>query len=109
MGNCGCMIRVGAYGPWFVRGRKKPNLDREKTRKCEEPTPLPGQWEWCGGSIRHGGVIASDVADAVRIEDFRAVKIPHYDVNPAKLDDFILGWEDFAEEVVGEMWFGTDT
>ena len=49
-----------------------------------------------------------DVGDAVRIEDLRGVKIPHYDVNPANLDDFILDWEDFAEEVVGEMRFGWD-
>ena len=30
-------------------------------------------------------------------------KIPYYDGNPSNLDDFILDWEDFAEEVVGEM------
>ena len=55
------------------------------------------------GGIRLGGVIASDVGDAVRLEDFRGVKIPYYDANPANLDDFILDWEDFAKEVVGEM------
>ena len=27
----------------------------------------------------------------------------YYDGNPSNLDDFILDWEDFAEEVVGEM------
>ena len=43
-----------------------------------------------GGSIRLGGVIASDVGDAVPIEDLRAVKIPHYDTNPTNLDHFIL-------------------
>ena len=59
-------------------------------------------------SIQLGGVICSDVRHAVRIEDLRCVKIPHYNANPAKLDDFILDWEDFAEEVVGEMWFGSD-
>ena len=48
-------------------------------------------------------VIASDVGDAVRLEDLRGVKIPYYDANPANLDDFILDWEEFAEEVVGEM------
>ena len=36
------------------------------------------------------------------------MKIPHYNANPANLDDFILDWEDFAEEVVGEMRFGSD-
>ena len=43
-----------------------------------------------GGGIRLGGVIASNVGDAVRIEDLRDVKIPNYDANPANLDDFIL-------------------
>ena len=61
-----------------------------------------------GGSIRLGGVIPSDAGDAVRIEDLRGVKIPHYDANPATLDDVILDCEDFAEEVVGEMPFGAD-
>ena len=61
-----------------------------------------------GGSVRLGGVIASDVEEAVRIEDLRGVKIPHYDANAANLDDFILDWEDFAEEVVGEMRFRSD-
>ena len=66
----------------------------------------PGN-ESCG-SIQLGGVTASDVGDAVRIEGLRGVKIPHYDVDPANLEDFILDWEDFAEEVVGEMRFGSD-
>ena len=61
-----------------------------------------------GESIRLGGVIASDVGDAVRIEDLQGVKIPHYNANPANLYDFILDWEDFAEEGVGEMRFGSD-
>ena len=43
-----------------------------------------------GGSIELGGNIASDVGDAVRIEDLRGVKIPDYDANPASLDNFIL-------------------
>ena len=55
------------------------------------------------GGIRLGGVIASDVGDGVSIEDLRGVKIPYYDANLANLDDFILDWEDFAEEVVGDM------
>ena len=61
-----------------------------------------------GGTIRFRGVIALDVGDAVRIKDLRSVKKPHYDANPANLDDFILVWEDIAEEVVGEMRFGSD-
>ena len=51
--------------------------------------------------IRLGGVIATGVGDAVRLEDLRGVKIPYYDANPANLDHFILDWEDFAEDVVG--------
>ena len=55
------------------------------------------------GGIRLGGVVAGDVGDAIRIDDLRGIKIPYYDGNPSNLDDFILNWEDFAEEVVGEM------
>ena len=53
--------------------------------------------------IRLGGVVAADVGDTIRIDDLRGSKIPYYDGNPSNLDDFILDWEDFAEEVVGEM------
>ena len=55
------------------------------------------------GGIRLGGVVAADVGDAISIDDLRGIKIPYYDGNPSNLDDFILDWEDFAEEVVGEM------
>ena len=55
------------------------------------------------GGIPLGGVVAADVGDAIRIDDLRGIKIPYYDGNPSNLDDFILDWEDFAEEVVGEM------
>ena len=55
------------------------------------------------GGIRLGGVVAADVGDAIRIDDLRGNKIPYYDGNPSNLDDFILDWEDLAEEVVGEM------
>ena len=55
------------------------------------------------GGIRLGGVVAGDVGDAIRIDDLRGIKIPYYDGNPSNLDDFILDWEDFADEVVGEM------
>ena len=55
------------------------------------------------GGIGLGGVVAADVGDAIRIEDLRGIKIPYYDGNPSNLDDFNLDWEDFAEEVVGEM------
>ena len=58
------------------------------------------------GGICLGGVVASDVQDAVRIDDLRGIKIPYYDGIPSNLDDFILDWEDFAEEVVGEMGQG---
>ena len=55
------------------------------------------------GGIRLGGVVAADVGDAIRIDDLGRIKISYYDGNPSNLDDFILDWEDFAEEVVGEM------
>ena len=55
------------------------------------------------GGIRLPGVVAGDVRDAIRIDDLRGIKIPYYDANPSNLDDFILDWKDFAEEVVGEM------
>ena len=55
------------------------------------------------GGIRLGGVVAADDGDAIRIDDLRGIEIPYYDGNPSNLDDFILDWEDFAEEVVGEM------
>ena len=55
------------------------------------------------GGIRLGGVVAGDVGDTIRIDDLRGIEIPYYDGNPSNLDDFILDWEDFAEEVVGEM------
>ena len=55
------------------------------------------------GGIRVGGVVAADVGDAIRIDNLRGIKIPYYDGNPSNLDDFILDWEDFVEEVVGEM------
>ena len=55
------------------------------------------------GCIRLGGVVAADVGDAITIDDLRGIKIPYYDGNPSNPDDFNLDWEDFAEEVVGEM------
>ena len=55
------------------------------------------------GGIRPGGVVAADVRDRIRIDDLRGINIPYYDGNPSNLDDFILDWEDFAEEVVGQM------
>ena len=55
------------------------------------------------GGIRLSGVVAAEVADAIRIDDLRGIKIPYYDAHPSNLDDFILDWEDFAEGVVGEM------
>ena len=55
------------------------------------------------GGIRLGEVVAADVGEAIRIDNLRGIQIPYYDGNPSNLDDFILDWEDFAEEVVGEM------
>ena len=55
------------------------------------------------GGIRLGGMVAADVGDAIRIDDLRGIKTPYHDGYPSNLDDFILDWGDFAEEVIGEM------
>ena len=55
------------------------------------------------GGIRLGGVVVADVRGAIRIDELRGIKTPYYDGNPSNLNDFILDWEDFAEEVVGQM------
>ena len=70
-----------------------------------EETDVPGVYSHprATGGIRLGGVVAADVGDAIGIDDLRGIKIPYYDGNPSNLDDFILDWEDFAEEVIGEM------
>ena len=74
---------------------------------CEHVSFLMGKYPKMGmdAIVRPhlGGVVAGDVGDAIRIDDLRGIKIPYYDGNPSNLDDFILDWEDFAEEVVGEM------
>ena len=90
-------------GPSMEETKSEPREDME-IRGVYSHSPGKG----IGGSIRLGGVIASDVGDAVRIEDLRVVKICHYDANPANLDYFILDWEDFAEEVVSQMRFGSN-
>ena len=85
-------------GPTVGEAEPRPREDME-IRGVYSHSPENGS----SGGIRLGGVIASDVGDAVRLEKLRGVKIPYYDANPANLDDFILDWEDFAEEVEGEM------
>ena len=72
-------------GPSMGEGKSGPREDME----------IPGVYSHSpgngsGGSIRLGVVIASDGGNAVRIEHLWGVKIPHYDANPANLDDFIL-------------------
>ena len=112
-------IRGGSSGESWVQDPRSniwtmvgPRMEETKSGPGEDVeirgvySRSPGNGS--GGSIRLGGVIASDVGDAVRIEDLRGVKIPHYDAHPANLDGFILDREDFAEEVVGEMRFGSD-
>ena len=85
-------------GPSVREAEPRPREDME-IRGTNSHSPDNGS----SGGIRLGGIIASDVGDAVRLEDLRAVKILYYDANPANLDDFILDWEDFAQEVVGLM------
>ena len=78
-------------------GRTGPHSMEERYVRGVYPHPP------ATGGIRLGGVKAADVGDAIRIDDLRGIKIPYYDGYPPNLDDFILDWEDFAEEVVGEM------
>ena len=104
----------GAVDPWMMDPRSGiwtmggPSGGEAEPRPREDMeirgvySHSPGNWS--SGGIRLGGVIASDVGDAVRLEDLRGVKITYYDANPANLDNFILDWEDFAEGVVGGMW-----
>ena len=75
-------------GPGLGEAEPRPREDM-KIRGVYSHSPGNGS----SGGIRLGGVIASDVGDAVRLEDLRGVKIPYYDANPPNLD----------EEVVGEM------
>ena len=97
-------VRNPRSGIWTIGG---PGVGEAEPRPREDVeirgiySHSPGNGS--SGGIRLGGVIASDVGDAVRLEDLRGVNIPNYDANSANLDDFILEWEDFAEEVVGEM------
>ena len=85
-------------GPSVGKAVPRPRDDME-IRGVYSHSPGNGS----SGTICLGGVIASDVGDAVRLKDLRGVKIPYYDANPANLDDFILDWEHLAEEVVVEM------
>ena len=103
----------GAEDPWVMDPRSGiwtmggPSVGETVPRPREDMeirgvySHSPGNGS--SGGIRLWGVIASDVGDAVRLEDLRGVKIPYYDANPANLDDFILDWEDFPEEFVGQM------
>ena len=103
----------GAEDPWVMDPRSGiwtmggPSLG-EAVPQPREDMEIRGVYSHSpgnesSGGIHLGGVIASDVGDAVRLADLRGVKIPYYDANPADLDDFILDWEDFAKEFVGEM------
>ena len=85
-------------GPSVGEAVSRPREDME-IRDVYSHSPGNGS----SGGIRLGGVIASDVGDGVRLEGLWGVKIPYYDATPANVDDFILDWEDFAEDVVGEM------
>ena len=73
----------------------RPNwtaLDRGEGGTGSVLTPPGHRWypsRWSG---------VADVRDAIR-----DIKIPYYDGNPSNLNDFILDWEDFAGEVLGEM------
>ena len=86
----------GIPNPMGSRPTGTPSMEERDVRGMYSHPPATG-------GIRLGGVVAADVGDAIRIDDLRGIKIPCYDGNPSNLDDFILDWEVFAEEVVGEM------
>ena len=93
----------GAEDPWVMDPRSGiwtmggPSVGEAVPRPREDMeirgvfSHSPGNGS--SGGIRLAGVIASYVGDAVRLEEFRAVKTPYYDANPANLDDFILDWK----------------
>ena len=68
--------------------RGRSSTPREDTEIKGVYSHSPGNRS--SGGIRVGGVIASDVGHAVRIEDLRGVTVPYYDTNPGNLDYFIL-------------------
>ena len=39
--NHGSKTRGQAYGPWSIRAWEKPDLERQKTWRCEDSTPTP--------------------------------------------------------------------
>ena len=103
-----CSLSFCSLGKSIKVFSKQKFIKQEHHHRQGKPENFLSPGNGSGGSIQLGGVIASDVGDTGRIEDLRGVKIPHYDANFANLDDFILDWEDFAEEVVGEMRLRSD-
>ena len=98
-------VRDPTTGIWKASGASPPMGSGPTGPHSMEERDVRGVYSYppATGGIRLGGVVAADVGDAIRIDDLRGVKIPYYDSNPSNLDDFILDWEDFAEEVVGEV------
>ena len=103
----------GAEDSWVMDRRSGistmggPSVGEPVPRPCED-TEIRGAYSQSPGNgslggIHLGGVIASDVGDAVRREDIRGVQIPYNNTHPANVGDFILDWEHFAEEVVDQM------
>ena len=84
-------VRDPRSGIWTMGG---PSVGEAKLWPHED-TEIRGVYSHSRGNrslagIRLGGVIASDVGDAVRIQDLPGVKIPYCDANAANLDRFIL-------------------
>ena len=103
-------VKDPATGMWTAGGSSSSKIPAPWGSGGTRPLPMEerdvrGVYSHPPGTrrIRLRGVVASDVGDAVRIDDLRGIKIPYYDGTPSNLDDCILNWEDFAEEVVGEM------
>ena len=80
---------IWTIGDSSVREAEAQPRDDMKIRGVHSHSPGNGSL----GRIHLQGVIASDVGDAVRLEDLRGVKFHCYDANLANLNNFILNWE----------------
>ena len=87
-------------GIWTLRG---PSVGEPREDIEIKGVYSQSRGKGSSGGIRLRSVIASDVGDAVRLEDLQALSFLYYEAKGTNLDNFILDWEDFAEEVVVDM------
>ena len=66
---------------------------------------IPGSYGNAHGGAASGiwlaGLLAPDVGEAVRIKDLPRVRLEFYHSTLEALQDFLLDWEDFADEFMG--------